>query len=88
MISSFPISNTIRSDRALVSCYQLFQKKRICVCRAKEFDADMYSKSIIDFIAVIIMLIVIYGDIFGDQHREVIHDKTCKDFLYHAVLFL
>jgi hypothetical protein len=60
MISSFPISNTIRSDRALVSCYQLFQKKRICVCRAKEFDADMYSKSIIDFIAVIILLIVIY----------------------------
>ena len=58
------------------------------MCRAKEFDADMYSKSIIDFIAVIIMLIVIYGDIFGNQHREVIHDKTRKDFLYHAVLFL
>ena len=29
-----------------------------------------------------------YEDIFGDQHREVIHDQTCKDFLYHAVLFL
>ena len=58
------------------------------MCRAKEFDAEMYSKSIIDFIAVIIMLIVIYGDIIGNQHREVIHDKTCKDFLYHAVFSL
>ena len=56
--------------------------------RAKELDADMYSKSIIDFVAIIIMLILIYDDIFGDQHREVIHDQTCKDFLYHAVLFL
>ena len=34
----------------------------------------MYSSGIIDFVTVIIMLIVIYEDIFGDQHREVIHD--------------
>ena len=31
----------------------------------------MYS-SIIDFVTVIIMLIIIYEDVFGDQHREVI----------------
>ena len=78
MISSFPISNTIRSDRVLVSCYQLFQKKRICVCRAKEFDADMYSKSIIDFIAVIIMLIVIYGDIFVRILQNVLKAKIIR----------
>ena len=34
------------------------------------------------------MLIIIYEDIFGDQHREVVHDQTCKNLLYHAVLFL
>ena len=56
--------------------------------RAKELDAGVYSNGIIDFVMVIIMLILIYDDIFGDQHREVIHDQTCKDFLYHAVLFL
>lgn len=48
----------------------------------------MYSSGIIDFGTVIIMLIVIYEDIFGDQHREVIHDQACEYFLYHAVLFL
>ncbi len=31
----------------------------------------MYSSGIIDFATVIIMLIVIYEDFFGDQHREV-----------------
>ena len=31
---------------------------------------------------------IIYEDIFGDQHREVIHDQPCIDFLYYAVLFI
>ena len=87
MAASFSDSVTIRPNRTLVFCYQVFQKRRICVRRAKELDADMYSKSIIDFVAIIITLILIYDDIFGDQHREVIHDQTCKDFLYYAVLF-
>ena len=52
--------------------------------RAKESDASVYSNGVIDFVTVIIMLIIIYEDIFGDQHREVIHDQTCKDLLYHA----
>lgn len=37
---------------------------------------------------VLIMLIIIYEDIFSDQHREVIQDQACKNFLYHAILFL
>ena len=88
MAASFSDSDTIRSDRTLVSCYQVFQKRRICVRRAKELDTGVYSNGVIDFVTVIIMLIIIYDDIFGDQHREVIHDQTCKDLLYHAVLFL
>ena len=62
--------------------------RRTDVTTAKESNAYVYSNSIIDFVAVIIMLIVIYVDIFGDQHREVIHDQACEYFLYHAVLFL
>lgn len=56
--------------------------------RAKEPDAGVYSNCIINFVVIIIMPIIIYEDIFGDQHRKVIHDKTCINFLYHAVLFL
>ena len=50
MVTSFSVSNTIWADRALVSCCQSFQKLRICVRRVKEPDADMFSKSIIDYI--------------------------------------
>ena len=88
MAASFSDSDTIRSDRTLVSCYQVFQKRRICVRRTKELDAGVNSNGVIDFVAMIIMLILIYDNIFGDQHREDIHDQTCKDFLYHAILFL
>lgn len=52
----------------------------------EEIDADMYSNGVIYFGTVFIMLIIIYEDIFGDQHREVVHDKACKNFLYHTVL--
>lgn len=52
---------------------------------AKEPYAGVYNNSIIDFVMVIITLII-YADIFCDQHREVIHDQTCKNLLYHAVL--
>lgn len=55
---------------------------------AEESNADMYSSGVIYSGTVLIMLIIIYDDIFGNQHREVIHDQTCKDLLYHAVLFL
>ena len=47
----------------------------------------MYSDGVINFIAIIIMLSIMYANIFGDQHREIVHDQTCKDLLYHAVLF-
>ena len=60
--------------------------RRTDVITAKESNANVYSSSIIDFVTVIIMLIIIYEDVFGDQHREVIHDQPCKDFLYYAVL--
>ena len=55
---------------------------------AEESNADMYSSGVIYFETVLIMLIIIYDDVFSNQHREVIHDQTCKDLLYHTVLFL
>ena len=88
MVTSFSDSVTIVSDRALISCYQLSQMRRTDVITAKESDANVYSNSVIYFGMVFIMLIIIYEDVFGDQHREVIHDQPCKDLLYYAVLFL
>lgn len=43
---------------------------------AEESNADMYSSGVIYSGTVLIMLIIIYEDIFGDQHREVIHDQA------------
>ena len=88
MVTSFSDSVTIVSDRAFISCYQLFQMRRTDVTTAEESNANVYSNSVIYFGMVFITLIIIYDDIFVDQHREVIHDQTCKDFLYHAFLFL
>ena len=88
MVTSFSDSVTIRPNRARISCYQLFQMRRTDVTTAEESNANVYSNGIIDFVMLIIMLILIYDDIFGDQHREVIHNQTCIDFLYYAVLFL
>ena len=48
----------------------------------------MYGSSIIYFGTIFIMLIIIYEDIINNQHRKVIHNKTCKNFLYNTVLFL
>ena len=62
--------------------------RRTDVITAKESNANVYGNSVIYFGMVFIMLIIIYEDVFGDQHREVIHDQHCKDFLYYAVLFL
>ena len=42
----------------------------------KELDAKMYSDDVINFIAIIIMLSIMYANIFGDQHREIVHDQT------------
>ena len=88
MIPGFPFSNTIRSDRTLASDDQFFQDRWICMIRTIEFHTGVYSSCIIGFIAVSILLIIIRRKILRDQHREVIHDQTCKDFLYHAFLFL
>ena len=60
--------------------------RRTDVTTAKESNANVYSNSVIYFGMVFIMLIIIYEDIFCDQHREFIHDQPCKDFLYYAVL--
>ena len=88
MVTSFSDSVTIRPNRARISCYQLFQMRRTDVTTAEESNANVYSNSVIYSGTVFITLIIIYEDIFGDQHRKVIHDQTCKDLLYHAVLFL
>lgn len=60
--------------------------RRTDVIRAEERNTDMYSRSVIYSGTVLIMFVISYGDIFGDQHREIVHDQTCKDLLYHAVL--
>lgn len=88
MVTSFSDSVTIRPDRARISCYQLFQMRRTDVITAEESNANVYSNSVIYSGTVFITHIIIYEDIFGNQHREVIHDKPCIDFLYYAVLFL
>ena len=84
MITSFSFRNTIESDMTLFSCYQFFQSIKICVSRAKEPDAGMYSNGIINFVTIIIMIIIVYKDIFCYQHREIIYNQTCKYLLYHA----
>ena len=88
MVTSFSKSVTIVSDRTFISCYQLSQMRRTDIVTAKESNANVYSNSVVYFGTVFIMLIIVYEDVFGNQHREVIHDKTCEYFLYHAVLFL
>ena len=88
MVTSFSDSVTIVSDMAFISCYQLFQMRRTDVTTAEESNVNVYSNSVIYSGMVFITLIIIYDDIFGDQHREVIHDQPCIDFLYYAVLFL
>ena len=54
---------------------------------AEESDANMYSNGIIYFGTIFIMLIIIYEDIISNKHRKVIHNKTCKNFLYHTDFF-
>lgn len=88
MVTRFPDGFTIRSDRTRITCYQLFQMRRTDVIIAEESNTNVYSNSVIYSGTVFITLIIIYEDIFGDQHREVIHDKPCIDLLYYAVLFL
>ena len=88
MVTSFSDRFTIVSDRAFIYCYKLFQMRRTEVTTAKESNANVYSNSVIYFGMVFITLIIIYDDIFGDQHREVIHNQACEYFLYYAVLFL
>lgn len=41
-----------------------------------DINADMYSGGVICSGTVLIMLIIIYADVFGNQHREVIHDQA------------
>ena len=65
MVTSFSDSVTIRSDRAFISCYQLFQMRRTDVTTAEESNANVYSNSVIYSGTVFITLIIIYEDIFG-----------------------
>ena len=88
MVTSFSKSVTIVSDRTFISCYQLSQMRRTDIVTAINSNAYVYSNSVVYFGTVFIMLIIVYEDVFGNQHREVIHDKACEYFLYHAVLFL
>ena len=60
--------------------------RRTDVITAKERSAYVYGSGVVYFGTVHIMLSSIYGDIFDDQHREIIHDQACENFLYHAVL--
>ena len=85
MRKSFSVSVTIRSDRTLISCYQFFQIRGTDMIRTEEIDADMYSNGVIYF-GTVFMVIIVYDDVFDDQHRKVVHDKACKNFLYHASL--
>jgi|GEM_PF-1785033 hypothetical protein len=67
MVTSFSDSVTIRPNRARISCYQLFQMRRTDVTTAEESNANVYSNSVIYF-GMVFTLIIIYDDIFVDQH--------------------
>ena len=62
--------------------------RRTDVITAKESDANVYSKQRNLLGMVFIMLIIIYEDVFGDQHREVIHDQALQRSPVLCSLFL